>query len=64
MEFKHVNECEIIFKDVIAERKYCQVFPVSLRGKTCVMKVVSLRMKLFSWSEGTYNTGTHTLMFS
>lgn len=41
MEFTDVDVAEIIFKERLAKRDYCVIFLVVIRGKTCVMKVVS-----------------------
>jgi hypothetical protein len=40
MEFTNVKLTEIIFRERLAERDYCVIFLVVIRGKTCVMKVV------------------------
>ncbi|KAK2810895.1 hypothetical protein FQN50_002486 [Emmonsiellopsis sp. PD_5] len=39
MEFSDIDISEIVFKEQLADRKYCLILLVELRGKTCVMKV-------------------------
>lgn len=41
MKFTDVDVAEIVFKERLAKRDYCVVFLVVVRGKSCVMKVVS-----------------------
>ncbi|KAK2786399.1 hypothetical protein FQN52_007856 [Onygenales sp. PD_12] len=39
MEFSDIEVSEIVFKEQLADRKYCLILLVELRGRTCVMKV-------------------------
>lgn len=40
MEFLGIQISEVVFKERISSRNFCEIFIVDVRDKTCVMKVV------------------------
>ena len=48
VELANVNPSEVIFREELFRSQYSLVYLVTIRGTTCVMKLVglSLRMKL------------------